>query len=420
LRPGFGPLSACFLALLAASGASCDGSRGEAASQLGGADDGEETKVLVKLGEFVRGDISSKLRVSADLDAVAKADVFPEIPGVIREVLHREGDRVEKGEPVVRLVDESLKLAVDTKRILADQAKTKVALADVAKREGEEIVRQKDLLKKKATDEYERIRQLAEEGGGGLISREEADTKRYAFEQASIDYATALLQKEKYALEHSQTVESEKLAQVELKTAEYNLSQTVLRSPISGAMSYLLVKPGEMVSVSTRVFTVVQVENLEARLHAPQYELARIRPGLEVQITCDVFPDKGFQGHIEVVNPVVDKVEGTVQVLVGISDPLGFLKPGLFISGEILLDTRRNAVLVPKKAVSYVNEEPVIFLVKDGVAHSYVVRRGYSDRDTIEVLGLTAMDGSSGDPADGSLVLVGHNNLKEGSKVEVE
>jgi len=379
-----------------------------------------EPPVLVRLGKLERGDVSDRLAVAADLEAIARADVPPEIAGMVAEVLKREGDAVRKGEPVIRLDDAALTLAVEQKRILAAQARQKVEQSTLAGREGKTLAEQKRILLEKAKAEYERIKDLADEAKSGVISKEDADIKRYAHEQARLDLDAALIQADKYTLEHSQAVESQKLADVELRTAEHNLSRTTIRSPIDGEITYLIVKPGESLTVGTKAFSVVDTSRLEARLHVPQRELARIRIGLPVRIHCEVFPDRTFEGSIEVVNPVVDKVKGTVQLIVGVTDKEKFLKPGMFINGEVILDTRRDVYLVTKKAVSYENQEPILFLVKDGVAHRYALKPGYSTKTHIEVLGLTGVDGSSASPADGDLVEVGHNNLKEGSRVEIE
>ncbi len=398
--------------------ASCDAQRGEASSDEKGP--GAEAPVLVRVGKFDHGEISDRLPVAADLEAVKRADVLPEVSGVVREILHREGDRVKRGDAVVRLVDEHLKLLVEQKRLLATQAKGKIAQADVARREGQELIRQKKLQLEKVEAEYERTKKLSEDAAQGLVSKEEVDVKRYAFEQAQIDRQTCILGGEKLELEHSQAVESQKLAEVDLRTAEYNLSQMTLRSPIDGAITYLTVKPGEMLSVSTRAFAVVDTSKLEARLHVPQRELSRIRAGLPVRILCEVFAEREFAGSIEVVSPVVDKDKGTVEVIVGVADPTSFLRPGMFVNAEIVLDTRKDAALVPKKAVSYENQEPIIFLVKDKTARRCVLKPGYSTKTHIEVLGLTGQDGQPVSPDDGALVEIGHNNLKEGSKVELE
>lgn len=430
--PGWKTLWARFVAAFALAiglGAlsSCGNAKGEADAD-GKARAGSEATILVRLGKLERGLISEKLSVSADLQAIRKADVPPEASGIVREVLHREGDLVKKGDPVIQLVNEPLRLAVEQKHIAQAQAKHKIVQADIARREGKELARTKELFLEKAQREYDRMKKLGEDPTQGLVSYEETETKRYAFEQASVDHRTAVLQGERYELEHSQAIDAERLAQVELKTAEYNLALTTIRSPIDGYISYLLTKPGEILATAAKAFTVVDTSRLEARLHVPQKELSRVRVGLPVRIVCEVFVGKEFEGEVEVVNPVVDveKAAGTVEVIVGLKDKDNFLKPGMFVNGDIILDVHENSVLVSKKAVSYENQEPIIFLVKEQVARRFALRTGYTTKTHIEVLGLVAVDGKTASPEEaasgelGVLVEIGHSNLKEGSRVETD
>jgi RND family efflux transporter MFP subunit len=418
IHPGI-PFSLVLAAAGAFLAAGCGSKTGAAATTLNGARPQSPAKVLVRLGDFQRGDISSRLAVAADLEAVEAASVFPQISGVIREVRCREGDPVEKDAPVILLIDDDLRLALETKEILLAQAKTKVEQAKLAVREAEGTVAQKRLLLEKAEAEYDRLLKLAE-GSKGAISLEETEAKRYDRDQARMELTAALLQVEKLALEEAQAGEGLRTAEVEVKTAAYNLSRAEVRSPIRGVVSRLDLKVGETVSSTALAFSVVNLERLEARLHVPQRDLARLRLRQEVRITCDVFPQEEFRGGVEVINPVIEKESGTVRVTVGVSDPSGLLKPGMFINGEIILDTRPNALLVPKRAVIYENQEPVIFLAVEGIARRCTVRPGYSSKDHIEVLGLTGAGGETTLAESGRLVLVGQNNLKEGSLVEIE
>lgn len=375
--------------------------------------------VLVKLGEFQRGTVSDRLAVAADLDAVQRADVNSEISGVIETLLHREGDEIETGAPVIRFRNDALRLAVDTKRIQAQQANSKVRQSELARREGQQVARQKELLRDQAQQAYDRLVSLSTEGQS-LVSREETDAKRFEYEQAELEFKTALLQRDKQDLAREEAEQSLQLARVELATAEYSLSQSILVAPISGTISYLAVQPGEMVGSNTRAFTVVRLDALEARLYVPQRELARLRPGLPVDIRCEVFPDRVFRGRVDVVNPVISRETGTVELLVTVTDPSGFLRPGLFVTGEVILETRDDVVLVPKKALRYIDRKPVVFLVEGDTARRYLLEPGYSSGGAIEVRALRGEDGREANLDGARVVLVGHDKLKDGTKVEVE
>lgn len=404
----------------------CSPSTGVADGSPGAVMAPEEMPVLVRLGSWERGEVLDKLPVSADLEAVSRADVYPEIPGIVKEVLHREGACVKKGDPILLMVDQELQLTVQQKEILLAQAQAKVRQADLAAKEGKEVARQKELLEEKARREFERLKTLSEDKRSGIISEEQVDAKRFDYEEAQINASMAKLTGQKYEQEHAQAVENERLARVDLDNARYKLSQATLRSPIDGAISSSQVKPGELIGGSTKVFSVVDTSRLEARLHVPQRELARIRAGLPVRILCDVFPDKEFLGSVDVISPIVDKESGTVELLVGVGDPEGFLKPGMFINGEIILDKATDAVLVTKKALSYENQEAILYLVKGGVARRFVLSSGYSSRTHVQVLTLTGLDGltlGAKEPStlyEWAPVEIGHNNLKDGSRVQTE
>ncbi len=405
--------------------AGCSPPNDGAVSADSGGEADEDDRILVRTVDLTRGDISRRLAVAADLEAVSRADLTPEIAGVVATVHKREGDRVGALEPVVTLVDTQLRLALDNKRIAYEQAKIATRQAENSKREGEKIARQKELIRLQVEKELERI----ERGGAAVASEEEIEQKRAELEQKKIDAEAAQIQGEGYALSHEQKRQEEELARVAVETATFQLSQTVLASPIEGVISYLRLKPGELVSTATKAFSVVDLSRLEARLFVPQREVVRVKPGLTVHLRCEVFPELEFAGRVEVINPVVDDVKGTIEVIVGISDDRGVLKPGMYVSGDIVLETRPSVYLIPKKAISYENRQAILFFVRDGVAHRYVMSPGLSQRDAVELVSLTAMDGSVFRAGDddapgiaelGALVLVGHDNLEEGSPVEVE
>jgi len=417
-----------------------------AAEKAGGE---EKPREPVRLGTFSIGDVSTRLSVDADLEAIREADVFPEVTGIIDRIAlrdaengieFREGDPVKKGDAVVLLVDDELRLVKENKELLLEQSRGKLDLASLAVREAEAAVRQKTVLVEKATKEWDRVRDRA----GRIVSPEEADQKRYAMEQAKGDLESANLAVERARLEESQAQQNVRLAAKELDTASWNHSRTVLRSPVDGYVSFLDLKAGELVSQSSKAFSVVDPRRLEARVWVPQRELRRLREGQEVEIRSEVWPDveKPFVGRVAVVNPVIEKDSGTVRVIVEVDDPSLRLKPGMYIDAEVITETHRATLLVMKKAILYENQQPVIFLAKDGVAKRYSLEAGISTKDVIEVLSLVHLpsegekaSGAESTPVDlaarevredrvelvaGKLVVAGQNKLEDGMLVRIE
>lgn len=393
----------------------------DVASAEAGAEANADPPIPVHAGSFLRRDISSTLKVHAKLEAVERADVYPEISGVVAEVRYREGDRVSRGDEVVVLRDEDLRLTAETKKALWEQSQSRVELAKFSAQEKAKEVETKRLLAEKARTEYERFQPLYGEGAvevDKVISKEDLEAKRYAHEEAKIAYETARIEEEKARIDHTLAVQTERQVHLEYQSALYQHSRTRLSSPVDGAITFLELKPGELVGSTRLAFKVVNNDRLEVKLFVPQKELPLLKRGQRVRIVCQVFDGETFEGRVDVINPVVDE-EGMVRVIVAVSDPSGFLKPGMFINGEIVLETHENALLAPKRAILYENRDAVVYLVRDGIARRYVVREGFSSSDAIEVLALLGVDGEvlKEIPEEGALVLMGQNNLKDGSRV---
>ena len=210
----------------------------------------------------------------------------------------------------------------------------------------------------------------------------------------------------------------------------------VLKSPLTGRISFLKLKRGEYVGSTTRAFAVVNLAKLEARLFVPQRELQRIRVGQSVRIRSEVFPEKSFAGVLEVINPAIDPDTGMVRVIVSVTDPKaeGQLKPGMFVNGDVILEARENARLVSKKAVVFENQRRVLFLVEgegdEAIARRYIVNSTdastqRSDSVVEQVSEVRSLEDVVGNvrtdiPADARVVLQGHNDLKDGARVRVE
>lgn len=389
----------------------------------------EEKSVLVRVGPFVRKTVDSVLKVHADLWPVESADVFSEAAGVVREVRKREGDLVEKGELVIQLDDDRLALTARMKKVLWDQAKTRVRQSELSAQELKETVKTKGVLAEKARVEFERMRSLFEGGVDGqsldgIISREVYDAKRYTHEEARIAHSAAGIQVRRALVDLELARQQQEQARLEYELSEHEQELRQLRSPIDGRLSFLEKKPGELVSSQEKSFSVVSSGKLEAKLFVPQNKLPRLAVGQKVKIKCDVYPGEEFEGEVEVINPVVDREQGMIRALVGVTEKraLELLRPGMFIHGEVVLETRENAVMVSKKAILFESQQSIIYLVEDGRARRYVVETGLADLTDTEVLQLTDVEGKKlqSPSVDALVVVMGHSNLKEGTVVEFE
>ena len=330
------------------------GGSGGAASGPGGAPGGgfggQTAALPVVTAEAVRETVSSFLVATTTLTAERSIDVVARAGGQVVEVLVEEGDAVRAGQVLARL----------------DQSDARLALAE-AQAHYDNIRRQ-----------YARTTELAQHGG---VTDQELENQRYQLELRTI------------AVERSRQ----------------QLTDTEIRSPLTGIVGERSVEPGATIGVSTRVFNVLDPDPLQAVLHVPDAGRRSMTVGREVRVLAA--GDVRAGGVISRVSPVVDAESGTVKVTVELdgAGAAGELVPGTFVTVQVPTETRSNVVVVPKRAVLLERDQSIVYRVEEGAALRTPVAVGLSAEDLVEI--------TSGLAAGAVVVTVGQEALRDGAPV---
>jgi membrane fusion protein (multidrug efflux system) len=301
-----------------------------------------EESVPVNVAPVATGSISSYIISSATADTESRVEVFSKASGLCAEVFVEEGDKVEKDQPLARLVDSEVRLAETKARINLNKVAASLKRAD---------------------------RMLNER----LLSAEEFENIQFQHDAAEAEW----------------------------KLAKIRLEDTVITASIAGTISLRKVKAGMNVTPGSPIFRIVDFESLIATVFVPELDMAHLELGQRVVIGADAIPEKDFEGKIKRISPVVDPGSGTIKVTVDLSKNCEELVPGLFIRVKIVLDTHENARIVPKRATLNDEERAYVFVVRDGVAKETEITTGYSDADRVEALDglelddLVVVDGQS-------------------------
>jgi membrane fusion protein (multidrug efflux system) len=312
----------------------------------------EDDFIPVETTGVKTGTISSFILLSSNLETEKMADVYSRVQGLVEEHYMEEGEFVKKDQVLMKLEADEYALA---------EAKANV-----------EYEQQKNL--------FERSKAMFEKQ---LLSKEEFDQARFQFEAREIQW----------------------------KQAQLNLDYTSITSPISGVIGERLRRQGDRIQPSDKLFTVINTEEMIAVVHIPEKEIGKIAKGQQAFLTSDNLSKMQFSGWIKRVSPVVDPQSGTFKVTVGIRNEENKLRPGMFVNVHIIIDTHKDAVLVPKTAIVYENEAMHVFVVRDSLAHKITLDAGFQDYEKIEV--------RSGIAENEPVIVVGQAGLKDQTKVKV-
>jgi HlyD family secretion protein len=151
-------------------------------------------------------------------------------------------------------------------------------------------------------------------------------------------------------------------AAAELKAAQVNLEDTFIRAPFAGIITQKYADEGAFVTPTTSASTsasatsssiVALAQGLEVLAQVPEADIGRIKPGQQVDISADAYPEQVFKGRVRLIAPEAVREEGVTlfQVRVAIETGKQQLRSGLNVDLTFLGDKVQDALLVPTVAI---------------------------------------------------------------------
>lgn len=388
----------------------------------GGRESERETLVVVKALSV--GPIRDEIVVSSKVESRLTVSVFPKLNGLpVTDVLVEEGEPVHEGDVLMTLFDVDLQLAAQTAQASADEAAKDVERQQLLMREEDARIKRAERLSQKSASDLARLLDLLADG---FVNQQEVDDARLLAEQSADDLESARLAGEGARIAYELALIRRQKAEVESERARSDLTHATVRAPFTGVVSKRNVQIGELSTLSTPAFEVVDVEQLVLNLRVPQDALPRLARGQRVEVRAITNKDLRCAGVVRTVNPVLDTATGTVHVIVDLV-PVPGLVPGIFSEARIVTGERDDALLVDKRAVMYDDDRPYFFAMDEGgeTVRKVLFAHGASTATSIEILGAAGTSSGEADDATAALdaslrvVLVGQESLKDGARVRV-
>jgi multidrug efflux system membrane fusion protein len=221
------------------------------------------------------------------------------------------------------------------------------------------------------------------------------DLARLDFVRAEKLLADAAISQQDYdTTKNAVTVAEARLKQNEasLETSRLNLDYCSIRSPIEGRAGQRLVDVGNIVESNQTPLLVIQRLDpiyadftvTEKNLAAVQRQMSKGALQVEVRVPEEQGPPQ--QGELTFLDNAVQRVSGTVKLRATIANPERRLWPGRFVKVRLVLETIKDAVLVPSSATQVSAQGPYVFVVsKDSTAEMRPVKLGQRQGERVVV-----------------------------------
>jgi RND family efflux transporter MFP subunit len=303
------------------------------------------------------------LPVSGALQPVNQATVKAKVPGDVRFIAVREGERVQAGQVLARIDTADLEAKLVERVGALESAKAQLAMAEKNRESNQALLKQK------------------------FISQNAFDNS-----ESTLNVSMG-------------TVKS---AEAQVQIARNALRDAVATSPLAGIVAKRHVQPGEKVAFDSPLVTVVDLRQMELQAMVPSVDVPEIAIGMPVNLSVDGFGERRFSGRIERINPATETGTRSILVYVGIPNADGSLRGGMFATGRIALAAEAPVPTLPQTAIRTEAGQTFVWAIENGKLVRRIVIVGRRDDEAGRIEVKTTL------PAELQILASRFDNLKDG------
>ncbi len=264
---------------------------------------------VVNAAEVFAKDWQPRVPAVGSVVAFRGTVVSAEADGIVREILFEGGTMVAAGAELVRL-------DVDIEQA---QLRAAEAAADLARLS---FKRARDLIANKS------------------IPQADFDSAEVALRQAN--------------------------AQVENLKAV--IARKTVRAPFAGKLGIRSINLGQFLNKGNPVVSLQSLDPVYVEFSMPQQRLGVLTDGLDVAVSSDAYPGQKFSGKVTAINPEIDQATRSVRVQATLANGDGRLRPGMFVSVDLILAQSEKALFIPATAVMHAPFGDAVFVIEEGEA----------------------------------------------------
>jgi membrane fusion protein (multidrug efflux system) len=305
----------------------------------------------VEASEVARHEMVDRFEVVGSIEALAAVTVVGEIDALVTSLPFAEGSSIQKGALIAQL--DGRQLAAEVSRAEALRAQNKAT--------------------------FERVKSIVGQGAGSPQDLDDADA----------------------AL---------KVADANLDLARARFAKTQIVAPFNGVVGSRRVSVGTFLRAGQPITELANVDEMRVTFSVPERFLGQLKQGASVIVSTPAFPDASLEGHILVVDPMIDEATRTARVVARVQNLSRRFRPGMSANISAVLSKRADALTIPNEAVFGSGGHSFVYVIgPDSSVHRTAVALGARTPEVVEVLqGLT--EGAR-------VVRTGHQKLFDGGKV---
>jgi HlyD family secretion protein len=367
-----------------------------------------------------RQDLNAVVTSNGKVEPISPTIARAEFPAFVGQVLATEGQSVRRGDVILRLdsADIRSQLAQAQGNLLAAQTDLRNARAGGPPDQVAELEGELQEAKVEVANLERNHKALV-----GLVAKQAATRDELAQNEADLTKARAKLQsiqERRRALAEKASVSGQSAAlrvsqeRDTIRSLRDKLKSATVVAPVDGTLYSLSVRSGDYVQTGEVLAEMADLRHVRVRAFVDEPDLGWLEPGQSVEVTWDAKPGQIWSGETtRIPKQVVPRESRSVgEVLCSVDNSSRDLLPNVNVEVRISVRERRDALVVPRAAVSYDKKgQRYVYVFDDGKVRRRNITVGIASASNYEVL--------SGLRLDERVALPANIRLKNGMDIRV-
>jgi multidrug efflux pump subunit AcrA (membrane-fusion protein) len=320
------------------------------------------------------GTITESVYASGVVKSEDQYTVYSTVNGVLQKINVTAGQTIIKGQSLFKIESDKASLNTENARLAYQLSKenSRYIQDKIAEMETKvQVAKDKLALDQSVYNRNKNIKQY------NIISEVDYERVELAYKNSKSNYEAALkqLSQLKIQLKNDQYKNSNNL-----KISEKSQSDFDVKSAFSGELFDVLVKEGTLITSQMPLAVIGKKKAFLLELDVDEYDMVKVVLGQKVVVTLDSYKGKAFEATVDKIYPIMDERSRTFKIEAHFDMPPTKLYPNLSAEANIIIQTKKNVLTIPK---SYLINDEYVLVNED---EKRKVKIGLNDYQNVEIL----------------------------------
>jgi len=326
-----------------------------------------------------KGTITESVYASGVIKSENQYTVYSTVSGVLQKINVTVGQSIVQGQSLFQIESDKASLTTENARLAyqLSNENSRYIQDKIAEMETKvQVAKDKLALDQSVFNRNKNIKQY------NIISEVEYERVELAYKNSKSNYESALKQLSQLRI---QLKNDQYRNNNNLKISEKSQSDFEVKSVFSGELFDVLVKEGTLITPQMPLAVIGKKKAFLLELDVDEYDMVKVMVGQKVIVTLDSYKGKAFEAKVVKIYPIMDERSRTFKIEAHFDMPPPKLYPNLTAEANIIIQTKKNVLTIPK---SYLIDDEYVLVDKD---EKRKVKIGLNDYQNVEILdGITA------------------------------